>query len=78
VGALLALLLIPIIVALALSVPILVWRDAGRKFVLDLITRIISLAKALLPAERAGANSTESLKIDIPALRSDIHAGGSK
>ncbi|MEU7895347.1 hypothetical protein AB0B45_21130 [Nonomuraea sp. NPDC049152] len=68
-GGLLVFLLTPLLLAMALPLPLLIWREPGRKFVLDLFDKVTGLAKALLPPAEAaaGEDAAESLRIALPA-----------
>ncbi len=67
-GALLVFLLSPVLLAMAIPLPLLIWREDGRKFVLELFDRVTGLAKALLPPAEAaaGEDAAEGLRIELP------------
>lgn len=61
-GALLVLLLIPVVALMAPVLPFLIWRVEGREFVLALFDKITDLARALVPREESRDSPGAGLK----------------
>ncbi|GAA1682494.1 hypothetical protein GCM10009733_093880 [Nonomuraea maheshkhaliensis] len=58
-GALLVLLLIPVVAIMAPAFPILIWRAEGREFVLALSDKVTELARALVPQDDSNDKPVE-------------------
>ncbi|SDH55387.1 hypothetical protein [Nonomuraea jiangxiensis] len=77
-GALLVLLLIPVVAIMAPALPILIWRPEGREFVLALFDKTTELARALVPRNDGGDKAVEGEGLKLaPADQKSVGSAAS-
>ncbi|MGW6499609.1 hypothetical protein [Nonomuraea angiospora] len=77
-GALLVLLLIPVVAIMAPALPILIWRPEGREFVLALFDKVTELARALVPRDDSNDKAVEGEGLKLaPADQKSVESAAS-